>query len=465
MPGPNVDIGNDLVVFVDPQAANSFGTPAADYPVAADAVRVLAGVQTSGATNFSMYEDKRGTATKQGVICEKKEASLQLEMYAYTTTAGTAPDWGDLLLSGGWQATTGTGTTVSGSGSTTTVVDVVDASGLAVGGCVEISGELRRITATDTVSTPDNITVTPALTAAPADTTTVTAGITYYPKDARADAQDALTAWAGNNRSLERFVGFVPATFNLTMGGAGAARWSINGPARSRSALWSTTLSGGIDAAVTTVAVTNGTACPADASATNPYYFQFGDVSGEVIKVIAVSGNNWTVGTRGVYAHGGAAASHSNGDEVFPAIPTGTYAGTPVPACSGDIIINADDAMQLDSVSLDCDMGIVPREDEAFDAQKLAGYVLGMRSIRVTGAGSSYYDHSGVRMQETFNRTAVQFFAQQNATSGSIIAIECPTVRLESSDIDRGADEVQFTLTGEAEGTTEKEDEVYIMVA
>jgi len=464
MPGPTVDIGNSLVVFIDPQAASSFSTPATGYPVAADAVRVLAGVSTSGPTGFSMYEDKRGTATKIGVISEKSEAALALEFYSYLTTAGTAPDWGDLLLSGGWQVVTGTSTTETTSGSTTTVLTVTSAAGLSENGCVEVNGELRRITNVNVAATPDEITVTPALSVAPTAGDAITAGITYYPKDARADAQDAITAWAGNNRSLERFVGFLPSTLNLTMGGTGAGKVTINGPARERRLLYSTTLSAGIDNAVTTVPVTDGTACPSDASATNPYYFQFGSVTGEVIKVIAVSGNNWTVDTRGAFAHGGAAASHLQDAEVFPAVPTGTYAGLPVAATSGDIIINAEN-FNMDEVSVDVDMGLVLREDEHGDAQKIAGFVLGMRSASISASGSSYYDSTGVRFQETFNRTAVQFFAQQGGTSGNVLAVECPTIRFATPDIDRGADEVQISLNGEAEGSSSKEDEIYIMVA
>jgi len=456
MPGPTVDIGRELVGFIDPQTA--FKTPAGLFPVAADALRLI-GANCGGRPMLSFFEDKRGTSTKVGKIDEKEEANLSLDFYAYVTTAGTAPDWWDILLYGGFQETTGVSTTVSGSGSTVSRVDVTSSAGFTVGGCVEISGEVRRITAIDSVGT--DIDVTPDLSTAPADTTAVTAGLSAKPDDSRADTPDAMTVWIGNNRSLERFVGWSPDSFSLQNPGTGAAKWSISGPARERRVLYSTTLNdaGGIDAVVTSITVTSGTACPSDVSATNPYFFEIGT---EVIKVIAVSGTTWTLDTRGARAHGGANASHNDGVEIFPAVPTGTYAGSPVPATSGDIIFDAVD-LSMDSANLDCGMAIIPQEDEFGDAKKMAGYVCDMRSIKPSAEGSSYYDTTMARMQDAFDRASVQLFAQRGDTSGAIVAWECPTCRIEQADLDRGADEVQVTLTGEAEGT--EEDEVYIMVA
>lgn len=75
------------------------------------------------------------------------------------------------------------GTTVSGSGSTTTVVDVTSAASLQEGDYVMINGEVRRVTAVDTASTPDNITVSPALSSAPSDTTEVFVGEITTPYD------------------------------------------------------------------------------------------------------------------------------------------------------------------------------------------------------------------------------------------------------------------------------------------
>ena len=86
-----------------------------------------------------------------------------------------------MLLAGSRTATAGN--VVSGNSSTTTQVDVTSAAGFSAGDYVMISGEVRKVTATDTVSTPDNITVSPALSAAPEDTTQVYGTERFTPYD------------------------------------------------------------------------------------------------------------------------------------------------------------------------------------------------------------------------------------------------------------------------------------------
>ena len=72
---------------------------------------------------------------------------------------------------------------MSGSGSSTTVVDVVSAAGFAAGDYIMVGGEVRKITATDTASTPDNVTVSPALSAAPENGTNVFGSEKFVPYD------------------------------------------------------------------------------------------------------------------------------------------------------------------------------------------------------------------------------------------------------------------------------------------
>lgn len=75
------------------------------------------------------------------------------------------------------------GTTVSGSGSTTSVVDVTTAASFEVGDYVLINGEVRRVISVDTASTPDNIGVYPDLSTAPANTDIVYFGEKFTPAD------------------------------------------------------------------------------------------------------------------------------------------------------------------------------------------------------------------------------------------------------------------------------------------
>lgn len=92
--------------------------------------------------------------------------------------AAVIDPWLDALLDAcGYSVIVGTGTAVTGSGSTTTVVDVTSAAGITAGTLVMINGQIRLVTAVDTGSTPDNITVTPALSGAPAAADVVYASV------------------------------------------------------------------------------------------------------------------------------------------------------------------------------------------------------------------------------------------------------------------------------------------------
>lgn len=90
----------------------------------------------------------------------------------------------ELLRACGWSQTLDTGTVVTGAGSTTTVVEVASAAAITVGSQVMINGEARGVTAVNTAATPDNITVSPALSAIPSDAVVVYAGANYTVGDA-----------------------------------------------------------------------------------------------------------------------------------------------------------------------------------------------------------------------------------------------------------------------------------------
>lgn len=77
----------------------------------------------------------------------------------------------------------GTGEAVTGSSSTTTQVDITDASLFTVGDYVLINNQVRRVTTVDTASTPDNIIVSPALNAAPAASDVVYQAEIWTPDD------------------------------------------------------------------------------------------------------------------------------------------------------------------------------------------------------------------------------------------------------------------------------------------
>lgn len=99
---------------------------------------------------------------------------------AASTVQAVPPVWLSRMLQAcGLTEQLGTGTVVSGAGSTTTVIDVSAASGIAVGSAVLIAGEVRQVTARDTVASPNTITVAPALSSAPGNGVVVYSGAHY----------------------------------------------------------------------------------------------------------------------------------------------------------------------------------------------------------------------------------------------------------------------------------------------
>lgn len=122
-----------------------------------------------------------------------------------STVAAVAQQWFKECLEGcGLASNADTGTVVSGAGSTTTVVDVSSAAAIEVGNFVMISGEVRMVTAVDTGATPDNITVTPALSGAPANAVVVYAGVKFSTSDGD---PGTVTFVAKGDNTLYRFLG------------------------------------------------------------------------------------------------------------------------------------------------------------------------------------------------------------------------------------------------------------------
>lgn len=103
---------------------------------------------------------------------------------ASTVTAVANPAISEIIRSCGWSETLDTGTVVTGAGSTTTVIDVTSAAAITVGSMVMINGEARVVTARDTAATPDNITVSPALSTTPAAAVVVYGAANYVLSDA-----------------------------------------------------------------------------------------------------------------------------------------------------------------------------------------------------------------------------------------------------------------------------------------
>ena len=468
MTGPSTDIGRDLVVFVDPQT--SFKTAATDIPVDADAVRVIT-ASVNGKSPFAMFEDKRGSSTPFGVIDQKRTAEWSLECYAYVTTRGTAPDWADLLTSGGWQLGSNRSafnTTITGG--TTTVpafTSVTSGATLAEGDAVLIETgngtgayEIRRVTNISTL----NVTVTPALQNTPAAGARVYGAIIYKPKDAKDTTPDANTIWAFNNNSADRAIGSVVGSNSFTMGGDEAARISFSGTARQDDRLVATTLATPLLTGGTTgvgITVTTNVAYAEGLESMEWTFSDGGTTEPETFLVTNVSGTSWTI-TRAQEGTVDPGTTWPAGTRISPYQPAGIYAGTPLPAPSGQLVVEGS-AFQAGSISVEVDQGIIYRENVHGDAYVVDGYVGGKRAVTATLDGWSFFDSTLLQALNARSRTSVSVLAQQGEAEGGIFAIEMPTFKFEEPDMDRGGDEVTVSMTGQAIGTT-AETEIYLMI-
>ncbi len=458
MPDSAYSVGWRTTVYADVQS--SLKTIAQDYPDAADAFRVVS-FNVDAKAPIGPRQDAHGTAGRRGQISQHKTVGFSIELYATGGGAtGTAPDWHNLLIGGGWTANSPpSDTTVSGGSSTTTRIDVASSSGWEAGDALVVENQLRRVTAVDSVGT--DLVVTPALSAAPAASAAVAAAYIYHPDDNRADSQGALTLWGYDNRRCDRLIGAVITSITFTASGNDELRMSVEGQAYRADTIHSTLLNGAINNSVTTITVDSGLCVPSDVSATSPVYMQ---INSEVVKVIGVSGNDLTVDTRGVYLGGGAAASHSDNDEIFPWEPTATYVSAePISRTTGSLLINSVD-LQHSSGSLTCDLGVRFTEASHGQAYAIDHYTINRREVTFQANGSSEYSTMAVRALEAANRTEVVAFLQAGTSGGSILGWDCPKTVFEIPPFNRARDEeMTYDLSGPAHENT-GEDDVYIMV-
>ncbi len=458
MPDSAYSVGWRTTLYLDVQA--SLKTIAQDYPDAADAMRVIS-LNVDAKSPIGMRTDAHGTAGRRGQIAQHKTASGTIDFFATGGGAtGTAPDWHNLLIAGGWQANTPpSDTTVSGSSSTTTRIDVASSSGWAVGDGLVVENQIRRVTAVDSVGT--DLVVSPALSAAPTASAAVAACYVYTPDDNRADAQAALTMWGYDNRRCDRITGAVITSISFTASGSDELRGTAEWTAYRADPITSTLLNGGINDTVTSITVDSGLCVPSDVSATSPVYMQ---IDSEVVKVTGVAGNVLTVAARGVYLGGGAAASHSDNAEIYPWEPTATYVSAdPITRTAGSLLVNGVD-LQHGSASVQVDLGVRFTEASHGQAYNIDHYTLNRREVTFQASGAAEFSTMQVRALEAMNRTEVEAFLQAGTAAGSIMAWNCPKVVFENPSISRARDEeMVIDLSGPAHENT-GEDDIYLMI-
>lgn len=487
MTGPKVDIGRDLVAFVASQAAYSLTDAAGEsYPEAADAIRVIGG-SAGGTIPVAPREDKFGTATAVPGIEQKRTAEGSLEGYVMPSGVLTnAPDIGaDLLIKGGWELlnSSAVSQTVSGGSSTAVKVDLGASTGFVAGqGVIVETGngtgfyEARRISAVNSGGT--NIIVEPPLTFTPAASATVKGVIAYKPSDTRDTAEDALTLWLMNNNTADRISGWTPTSYEFTMGGEDAARFTASGAGQRHDRVGQTPLGSNLATTVTSMVVTYPLASSGDALNTYWTLSDGGGTAAEVVKVTGISGSTWTVTRAQLGTSDPGSTWAASNTVITPYRPTGTYAGSPVSATSGQIVFSLGGygstfpvSLQCNNSSLSCGLGVALREDVHGTTYKAQGYTMNQREVRATLSGWMLKDANTLAAFQAYQTAAltgansqqISIVSQSGQAAGSMFSWVAPRLRVEDVSLDRGAEEVTLDLTGLCEGTSGGADEILLI--
>ena len=252
--------------------------------------------------------------------------------------------------------------------------------------------------------------------------------------------------------------------------------FTASGTARRHDRLFQTPLDTNLDTGVTTMVVTDALASSGDVLNTYWDLTDGGNTAKETVKVTAISGTSWTV-TRGQLTNPDPGTTWDASDTVItPYRPTGTYAGSPVPATSGQIVMapfggTTATSLQCNSTSLDCGLAVAYREDEQGDAYKVSGYTMSQRDIRATLSGWSLRTTNMAAEMQAFQTTNVAGASSQQIsvavvvgqTEGAMFGWVAPRLRSEDLSLDRGAEEVTLELTGRCEGTSSGADEILLM--
>ena len=469
MPGPKHIAGIYETCFV--AAETTFGTPALSYPVGTDAIEIEE-VSINTATAPFDRADKHGTP---GAIFggeNKWTASGSIKKYILPSgTPATNPDDIALFTSGGWKRTVSSADTCD-AGSTATQLETPSHS-FAAGQFIVVAMpaadqafQMRRIASTNA----NDITVTPALTAAPATGAAITAVILLEIDLARDDNQDSLTIHAIGNRRSVRGVGCAPSKTTIEMGADDGALMTMELIVAKAREFISTALNGGIAQAATSATIHNA---PAVASASgvkatvgDPQYAQIDD---EIITITAGGGTTGLTITRGDLLSSD--VLHADDAEVQPYKPTQTTAGAIVPSTGGELFV-AGAKLHADTASLEIPMGVAPQAPHfgeqwsttgiKFEANQLLP-VCTIEASADAGADAAGQQSLYLHADTMQTRAASEVFMYQGSTAGELFGFRLPSARLATSEISGSEDEPTLSMVWSAKTDTSKTSPIYLM--
>ena len=134
---------------------------------------------------------------------------------------------------------------------------------------------------------------------------------------------------------------------------------------------------------------------------------------------------------------------------IEPYQPAPTWAGSPVPATSGNAIL-ASVVTRTESSSYAVDLGRQPEENVHGSEWVVDGYSNGMRTVTPTIEAYSDNTTAAHRVRDSFNREHIQAFTQQGEATGAVIAAICQKLYPEVPDFAFSEEDMKWTITGEA---------------
>ncbi len=463
--GPNVPVHRFLAGWVE--AESTFGVPPTDYPPSAP-LRLLS-ARVSGDHPTQERTDAHATGTAQTPIPGKRSGSATLEAYLMPPgTSGTDPQLAAVLAAGLRKVNHSGNLTVSGSGSSTTQIDVTDASAVTVGLPIMHNGYVAFVISVDTGATPDNITVDPPLPAAPADTETVYTGVGWWADDSRDTGGEcrSLAGWFASNRILSRVAGWIPESIQCSFGGDGAAKLTAEGRARSTFDLLKMSLGATLSAGALTATVDNAHGVPPCVQAAadrdgSPLYFEIIDSSNgnEIVRVTGKPSDTTLTIVRAQLSTSD--VDHASGSVIVPYTPASSSDDDiPPPSTAGYMVTEnlagARVEHQLETAQVTIGLGINARENEAGDDFVLNGASMATREISFSAQGWGH-DATMARMSLAQGRAQLPLLLQQGVTPGAVCGAWSPRVLLTHPERDYGSEEMRVSLDGRAYGGTQDE--------
>lgn len=412
-------------VFVNPKGSMS-GSEVTDYD-GDDALGVTKASATPGDTYSISDERGPGFGRSKRITQERMNSSWSLEGdVPVAGSAAGASDLKDLLVSAGFLTrTAANSTTVSGGSSTTTQVDVSDASGYTANrSVVEIAGEVRLVTGVDTAATPDHIDVSPPLSNAPSDTTAVT-GVDSYVLNNTAPEPVGMTGHFYGGGGLYGAVlrSMVMGKLSLEAGNEGALRYMVEGIAKSISTFTYTTADGSYGDTATTIGV-NSANLPVNSRVQK----EGGSETGMVV------GSDYD--TNPDVTRGSNADSLSAGDVLIGYMPTPTVQTATVPSVAGQSWAST---VQMPDMGAKAEINFDPKySGERGNSDTFSRVSPGLVTVTLTLSGVQ--DREGYYASErALWGSSGMAMAQWGSTTGTVAALFLPSAsRVEHRAVEIG---------------------------